>query len=317
MNFQFPPRILIVGDSMLDRYWEGDVYRISPEAPVPIVQFGRQIDRLGGAANVARNAKALGAAVGLLGVLGDDDVGRIFREQLELHQIQDHMRISTEIQSTAKLRVVCRGQQLIRVDFEDHLQATEAKILLQDFPQILGDNSCVIFSDYNKGALLCIAEMIVITKGLQRIAIVDPKGADFKKYKGADIITPNQAELMGVMGRWTDEEDLSRKAFEFAESIGVANLLLTRSEQGMSLFGNVGGARKRYDFEAETHDVFDVTGAGDTAIATLGVMLARGAALPDAVQMANRAAGIVVEKFGTSVVTMSELLQRAKYEEIQ
>jgi rfaE bifunctional protein kinase chain/domain len=299
--------IVVVGDCMVDRYWSGDVNRISPEAPVPVVHMTEQSDRLGGAANVALNVRSLGARVTLMGVLGCDDAARSFRAMLETNGIGGRL-LEDEVSGTiVKLRVVGHRQQLLRIDFERRAAPSTAAELARRFAAEVADSGCVVFSDYDKGALGAVREMIAAARAHRSIVVVDPKGVDYGRYAGADVITPNQSELAQVVGTWRDEEELSRKAFELHAAIGIGSLLLTRSEKGMSLFTRREGAPVRLDFAAEAREVFDVTGAGDTVIATLAVMLAEGRPLEEAADLANRAAGLVVRKFGTSTVTRAEL----------
>jgi rfaE bifunctional protein kinase chain/domain len=304
-------RILVVGDCMVDRYWTGDVHRISPEAPVPVVQMTDQSDRLGGAANVALNAQSIGAEVALMGVLGDDEAARSFLDMLSARGIGNHLLQDEKAGTIVKLRVVSHRQQLLRLDFEKRTRAATAEQLVGRFEQAVGQSDCVIFSDYDKGALANVRDMIGVARRQHKIVVVDPKGRDYERYAGADVITPNQGELALVTGAWHDEDDLARKAFGLRAALGIRSLLLTRSEKGMSLFTEQDGAPLRVDFAAETREVFDVTGAGDTVIATLAVMLAEGRPLTQATELANCAAGLVVRKFGTSTVSRAELAAAA------
>jgi rfaE bifunctional protein kinase chain/domain len=301
-------RVVVVGDCMLDRYWQGKVTRISPEAPVPVMQMGEQFDRLGGAGNVALNVRKLCGSAGLLGVLGADDAASAFLNLLRSQGIDDHMLQCAEIPTTVKLRLISQNQQLLRVDFEQHLPISAAAQMTDAIAAVSESSGCVIFSDYNKGALAQVQEMIQYVKSKGIPAIVDPKGKDYGKYRGADVVTPNQGELAEIIGRWPDEDTLSERAFALRRELNLGSILLTRAEHGMSLFTEKNGRDMRADYPAETRDVFDVTGAGDTAIATLAVMISEGKPLDEAVRLANRAAGIVVGKFGTSSVTREELL---------
>ena len=300
-------RILVVGDVMLDRYWFGDVDRISPEAPVPVVRVARQDDRLGGAANVAKNAAALGAQVGLLSVVGHDEPGQRVADLLAETGIASHLHRDKGLPTTIKLRVIGRQQQLVRVDFEDAPSREALADKLDQFVELLARYDVVVMSDYGKGGLTHIGRMIEAARKAGRRVLVDPKGEDYARYEGASILTPNRAELREVVGRWTTEADLDARTGKLIDGLDLEALLLTRSEEGMSLFDREDGALRRYDVPAQAREVFDVTGAGDTVIATLAVMLAAGADLHEAVDHANRAGGIVVGKFGTSVVTPDEL----------
>jgi rfaE bifunctional protein kinase chain/domain len=297
-------RILVVGDVMLDRYWFGEVSRISPEAPVPIVKVERTEERPGGAANVARNAAALGADVALLSVVGDDEPGGTLRQLVENAGVTANWHRDGSIATTVKLRVIGRQQQLLRVDFET-LPSREVLLdKLADYRRMLADRNVIILSDYGKGGLAHIAQMIEFARAQGKLVLVDPKGDDYARYSGASIVTPNQSELREVVGRWRSEDELTAKAQALREKLGLQALLVTRSEEGMTLY-----ERDRVRHEpARAREVFDVSGAGDTVIATLGVMLGAGVSLDRAVVIANRAAGIVVGKLGTAVVSPQELL---------
>ena len=296
-------RLLIVGDVMLDRYWFGDVERISPEAPVPVVKVARSEERPGGAANVARNVAALGARVGLLSVVGDDEAGRRLQELLEASGIDVSLHVDPAISTTVKLRVIGRQQQLLRIDFETSPSHEVLRAKLVEFELRLSDCDAVILSDYGKGGLTHIGEMIRMARAAGKKVLVDPKGDDFSKYAGATVVTPNRGELREVVGRWADEGELARKAEALRSALGLEALLVTRSEEGMSLFHAAGAVHQ----QAVAREVFDVSGAGDTVIATLAVMLACGADWPEAVHAANVAAGVVVGKLGTAVVGRAEL----------
>ncbi len=296
-------RLLIVGDVMLDRYWFGDVARISPEAPVPVVRIGRSEERPGGAANVARNVAALGAQATLLSVVGDDEAGRSLQQLLAASGIDVSLHVDAAISTTVKLRVIGRQQQLLRIDFETWPSHEVLCAKLAEFAARVADCDAVILSDYGKGGLTHIGEMIRLAKAAGKHVLVDPKGDDFSKYAGATVVTPNRAELRTVVGRWQDDDELARKAMVLREQLQLDALLVTRSEEGMSLFHRSGLIHEK----AVAREVFDVSGAGDTVIATLAVMLACSAGWPDAVHAANVAAGLVVGKLGTAVVDDGEL----------
>ena len=296
-------RILIVGDIMLDRYWFGEVNRISPEAPVPVVRVERSEERLGGAANVARNAATLGATTGLLGVIGDDEAGRAVETLLQELSVSSYMARDQAISTIIKLRVIGRQQQLVRVDFEDAPTDTVLRDKLTQFNALVDNYDVIIFSDYAKGSLVNVADMIAVAKKLGKRILVDPKGDDFSRYAGASILTPNRSELIRIVGQWKTEEELTSKAQNLRKSLALDALLLTRSEEGMTLYQE----DQVVNFPAVAREVFDVSGAGDTVIATLAVMLGNGVALPEAVSIANQAGGIVVGKLGTATVTREEL----------
>ncbi|MBK7356965.1 D-glycero-beta-D-manno-heptose-7-phosphate kinase [Propionivibrio sp.] len=296
-------RLLIVGDVMLDRYWFGEVSRISPEAPVPIVKIERSEERPGGAANVARNAAALGAQVVLLALVGNDEPGESLKRLMNEGDIDASLHIDEAITTTVKLRVIGRQQQLLRIDFETIPSHEVLRAKLSEFEQRLPECDAVVFSDYGKGGLTHISEMIGLARASGKIVLVDPKGEEYSKYVGATIITPNRGELRAVVGRWTDEAELERKANALRTELALQALLVTRSDEGMSLFYSGGTIHEK----AVAREVFDVSGAGDTVIATLAVMLARGVDWASAIHVANVAAGIVVGKLGTAVVTRTEL----------
>jgi D-glycero-beta-D-manno-heptose-7-phosphate kinase len=296
-------RVLVVGDVMLDCYWFGEVGRVSPEAPVPIVRIDRIEERPGGAANVARNATALGAQVRLLSVVGADEAGERLKRLLERDGIPARLHRDRSIATTVKLRVIGRQQQLLRVDFETAPSHEVLASKLRDFRRMLEAADAVVLSDYGKGGLVHIGEMISLARRAGKPVLVDPKGEDYSRYRGATLLTPNRAEFKQVAGGWTSEGELTRKAQQLRSKLGVGALLVTRSEEGMTLYRR---GRRRH-VAAQAREVYDVSGAGDTVIATLGVMLAGGAEIEDAVWMANRAAGIVVGKFGTAVVHPEEL----------
>lgn len=300
-------RVLVVGDAMLDRYWFGAVERISPEAPVPVVRVNREEERLGGAANVALNAKTVGANVTLLTVVGDDEPARKLQQLLETEGVSTLLGHDPQLYTIVKLRVIGRAQQLIRIDFENAPDHEVLHGMLADFERVLPDFDAVLFSDYGKGGLTHIPRMIELARAAGKPVLVDPKGSDYTRYAGATAITPNRAELAQVIGQWRDEAQLQERAQALRNDLGLEGLVLTRSEDGMSLFDAQGHAQ----VPAQAREVFDVTGAGDTVIATLAVMLAAGLSLRDAMPIANRAGSIVVGKFGTASVSYDELFPGA------
>ena len=296
-------RVLVVGDVMLDRYWFGEVHRISPEAPVPVVKVERSDERLGGAANVARNAAALGAHTTLLSVVGDDEAGQTIKRLLEASGIRTSLHVDTAFKTTVKLRVIGRQQQLLRIDFEETPSHEVLTGKLEEFKRLLAEADVVILSDYGKGGLTHIASMIEAAHAAGKKILVDPKGEDYARYAGATLLTPNRGELKQVVGGWNSESELITKAQNLRTQLGLEALLLTRSEEGMTLFTQSGAL----NMKAEAREVFDVSGAGDTVIATLAVLLGGGVALTEAAALANQAGGIVVGKLGTAVVTPEEL----------
>jgi rfaE bifunctional protein kinase chain/domain len=296
-------RILVVGDVMLDRYWFGDVARISPEAPVPVVRVTRIEERPGGAANVARNCAALGAQAQLLSVVGGDEAGTRLAALVDEAGVRANLHRDASMETTVKLRVVGRQQQLLRIDFETPPSSEVLASKLADFEAALPGCDAVILSDYGKGGLEHIATMIDHARAAGKRVLVDPKGDDYSRYRGAHVVTPNLGELREVVGTWRDEADLESRVRKLRADLAFDAVLLTRSEQGMTLFDTQGVMH----VPAQAREVYDVSGAGDTVIAALAVMLAAGATLAEAVRLANRAAGIVVGKLGTAVATRAEL----------
>lgn len=296
-------RILVVGDVMLDRYWFGDVARISPEAPVPVVKVHKQEARLGGAANVARNAASLGVHTTLLSVVGQDEAGSQITQLLTEAGVQANLHSDASIDTIIKLRVIGRQQQLLRIDFETPPSDAVLADKLANFHTLIADYDLVILSDYGKGSLTHIAAMIAAANAHNIPVLVDPKGDDYARYQYASVLTPNLSEFRAVAGSWRDEDEFRAKAEALRVHLNLQALLVTRSEAGMTLFTASGV----YHQATLAREVFDVSGAGDTVIATLGAMLAAGEALPAAMAWANRAAGIVVAKLGTAVVLPEEL----------
>ena len=296
-------RILVVGDVMLDRYWHGEVARISPEAPVPVVHIQREENRLGGAANVALNVRTLGASVTLLSMVGQDDAARSLRELLAHKGIDAELGEDPGMETIVKLRVIGRSQQMLRIDFEKEPDHEVLAGMLGRFEALLAAHDAVLFSDYGKGGLAHIPRMIELARAAGKPVLIDPKGSDWARYSGASVITPNRAELAQVVGSWSGEAQLHDKAQALRQKLGLQALLVTRSEEGMTLFE----ADRVNSVPAQTREVADVTGAGDTVIATLALMVACGVDLPQAMALANRAGGLVVAKFGTASLTYDEL----------
>lgn len=297
-------RILVVGDSMLDHYWFGDASRLSPEAPVPVVKVEEEEVRLGGAANVAINVASLGGDVSLLSLIGDDLNGKTLEDKLVRMGVKSALQRQDDFKTILKLRIVCRHQQMLRADFEERPSEEGLDMVMSAFEKLLDSHDYIVFSDYGKGCLDKVAEMIQLARKAGKTVLVDPKGSDFSKYTNASIITPNKSELHQIVGDWTSEDDLTRKALDLCEAIRLDALLLTRSEEGMSLYLRNG---EIVHAEATAREVFDVSGAGDTVLATLVYMLAAGADLKTSVMTANRAGGIVVGKLGTSIIKRREL----------
>lgn len=293
--------VLVTGDAMLDRYWFGDAERISPEAPVPVVRVTRTEELLGGAANVARNIATVGASSTLLSVVGNDEAGQSIEKLLRAEGIQPEL--DPALKTTVKLRVVARQQQLVRCDFEAMPAEETLKRHLGTFSKLLTTNQALVLSDYGKGGLSHISTMIAEARAVKLPILVDPKGDDYSRYHGATVITPNRAELRQVVGTWTSEASLIERAQNLRQALELDYLLLTRSEEGMTLFGPQG----QLTVPAQAREVYDVSGAGDTVIGILAAMLATGMPIEEAVQIANRAGGIVVGKLGTAAVSYEEL----------
>ena len=296
-------RVLVVGDAMLDRYWYGAVDRISPEAPVPVVRVTRIEERVGGAANVASNIVALGARASLLTVVGDDEASHQLEGLVANLGITPYFGRDARLKTTVKLRVIGRQQQLIRLDFESTPENGVLASQSSTFERLCPTHNVILFSDYGKGGLTHISTMIDHAKAAGKAVLIDPKGSDYTRYKNATVITPNRAELEQVIGTWSTEAELQTKAQNLRTSLNLQALLLTRSEAGMTLFDGQG----QLHVSAVAREVFDVTGAGDTVIATLAALTAAGLSLRGAVPIANQAGGIVVGKFGTATVSYAEL----------
>ena len=304
--------VLVVGDVMLDRYLFGEVSRISPEAPVPVVRVVREEERPGGAANVARNAAALGAQVTLLSVIGADEIGERLRKLIVREGIRARLRLDKSVETTRKVRVIGRQQQLLRIDFDKAPSREILRQKLTDYRRLLNEKcDVVVLSDYGKGGLTHIVDMIGLARVHGKQILVDPKGDDYSRYKGANVLTPNLSELREVVGQWSSEADLEKRAQALRLELGLDALLVTRSDEGMTLFDG-GGAHHE---AAKAREVYDVSGAGDTVIATLAVMIAASASLRDAMRVANHAAGIVVGKLGTAVAYPEELIGSMRAEQ--
>lgn len=300
-------RVLVAGDVMLDRYWSGSTGRISPEAPVPVVKIARDQSRAGGAANVALNLAALGVATTALGVVGDDADGALLAEALAAAAITPQL-LQGRAPTIAKLRVMSRNQQLLRMDFEERLDvegAFDRAALLARFAAALADTDAVILSDYGKGTLADVAALVAAARAADKPVLIDPKGTDWSPYAGATLLTPNLSEFEAVVGKCGSDAELLAKAEALRARLDLAALLVTRSERGMTL---IEPGRPPLHLPTAAREVFDVTGAGDTVIATLAAAIAAGSPLADACRLANAAAGITVGKLGAATVSPAELL---------
>lgn len=298
-------RIIVIGDVMLDRYWSGQAARISPEAPVPVVRINTIEDRIGGAGNVALNIAKLGGKVTLLGVIGNDAEGHGLKTLLEAEGVACEFVVEPTVRSICKLRVMAQHQQLIRLDFEESTLNFDRQSLLEKLKQHLPAHDVIVFSDYGKGTLAEVSNYISTAKQAGLKVLIDPKGADYLRYAGADIITPNLAEFQTVVGACETEQHILEKGRELLAQHQIAALLLTRGEAGMTLIQ----ADQAHSLPAQAKDVFDVTGAGDTVIAVMALGVALDMPLPEAMYLANLAGGIVVGKLGTATVSMQELIR--------
>ncbi|KQP43128.1 D-glycero-beta-D-manno-heptose-7-phosphate kinase [Pseudorhodoferax sp. Leaf274] len=298
-------RVLVVGDVMLDRYWYGAVDRISPEAPVPVVRVTREEERIGAAANVAYNIVTLGAQASLLSVVGEDEASHKLEKLVAATGIVPHFGRDPQMRTTVKLRVIGRQQQLLRLDFETSPENETLASQSALFDELMPRHAAVLFSDYGKGGLAHVEQMIAAARAAGKDVLIDPKGSDYSRYRGATLITPNRAELQQVVGSWRNEEELRAKAQRLRGELALDGLLVTRSEEGMTLYDEHGEAH----VAAQAREVFDVTGAGDTVIATMAALVAAGCSLRDAMPMANKAGAIVVGKFGTATASYEELFE--------
>ncbi|WP_110654249.1 bifunctional D-glycero-beta-D-manno-heptose-7-phosphate kinase/D-glycero-beta-D-manno-heptose 1-phosphate adenylyltransferase HldE [Salinicola halimionae] len=297
-------RLLVVGDVMLDRYWHGGTSRISPEAPVPVVKVEDADDRPGGAANVALNIASLGGRASLAGVVGDDDNAGHLERALEAASVSAYFQRSGDVPTITKLRVMSRNQQLIRLDFESSLWNVDTAPLIEKVAAALSDADVVILSDYGKGSLNRVETLIATARAAGKRVLVDPKGSDFSRYRGASVITPNLTEFEAIVGPCADDAQLADKGEQLRASLELEALLITRSERGMTLIRE---GHAPLHLPTHAREVFDVTGAGDTVIGVLGLALAAGHGFGEAVMLANLAAGLVVAKPGTAVLSVAEL----------
>jgi D-beta-D-heptose 7-phosphate kinase/D-beta-D-heptose 1-phosphate adenosyltransferase len=297
-------KLLVVGDLMLDRYWHGNTSRISPEAPVPVVHVGETEERAGGAGNVALNVSILGAKAAVMGFTGDDEAAGSLQIRLEHAGVQCHFERLAKFPTITKLRVISRHQQLIRLDFEDGFYKNDSSQLLKRFKQMLPDYDVVVLSDYGKGTLQQVQQLITACQQAGKPVVIDPKGTDFDKYSGATLITPNMAEFEAVVGACVDEQAVEQKGEQLRNRLGLDAILITRSERGMTLIQQ---KAQPIHLPTRAREVFDVTGAGDTVISVLATALAAGQDMENAMTLANLAAGVVVGKLGTATASVAEL----------
>lgn len=297
----------MVGDVMLDRYWFGSVDRISPEAPVPVLAVQREEARAGGAANVAHNVTALGAHCTLLSVVGQDDAGARLREIVELNGVEAHLVEDAQLKTIVKLRMVAQNQQLLRADFDQVPTEEVLSQCLQAYAKSLHNVDVVILSDYGKGGLTHVSKMIQAANEAKIPVIIDPKGHDYSRYKGATLITPNMKEFEAVAGKILNEDDFTQRAIKLRQELQLNALLVTRSEKGMTL---ITADDRRVDSPAAALEVYDVSGAGDTVIALMALVHAAGLSAQDSLDLANLVAGIVVGKLGTAVASIDEVVSK-------
>ena len=297
-------RVLVIGDCMLDRYWSGGTSRISPEAPVPVVHVQASEERPGGAANVALNIATLGAKATLMGYIGQDETGQSLERLLQSKGVNTHFITLPNNPTITKLRVLSRNQQLLRLDFEQGFVGQDHSQLLDNVGAVLAEHDVVIISDYRKGTLERARELIQLAKAAGKAVVVDPKSTEFMDYQGATVITPNLSEFSAAAGSWKTEEELIQKGRALMQRCELDNLLITRSEQGMTLLS---GNQAPVNLPTRAREVFDVTGAGDTVVAVLAAAMATGLPIDQSMALANLAAGIVVAKVGTATVTVAEL----------
>ena len=308
MKLEMPPfqhaRLLVIGDVMLDRYWHGSASRVSPEAPVPVVQVTNREDRPGGAGNVALNIAALGSAVRLVGVVGDDETGLELYSRLKAAGVYCDFLQSEEKPTITKLRIISQHQQLIRLDFEKAFEASDIIGLQDKAKSLVDDSQVMVLSDYGKGALQDINDLIDLGRSRNIPIIVDPKGSEFTKYRGATLITPNLTEFEAVVGGSDNEDELVNKGLRLVRELNLEAILITRGEHGMTL---IRPDSPELHLPARAQEVFDVTGAGDTVISVLAASMAAGDGFADATALANLAAGLVVGKLGTAAISGPEL----------
>ena len=297
-------KVLVLGDVMLDRYWFGATNRISPEAPVPVVKVQDIEERAGGAANVAMNIASLNVPVALHGLIGQDDAGNALDKLLNSHNIQNHCVALTTHPTITKLRILSRHQQLLRLDFEEGFHNVESSDLLNKLAQNIQDYGALILSDYGKGTLESVQEMIQIARKADVPVLLDPTGTDFERYRGATLLTPNMSEFEAVVGHCKDDDEIVAKGLKMIADFDLTALLVTRSEKGMTL---IRPNQAPYHLPTQAKEVYDVTGAGDTVISVLATAIADGRPFEEACYLANAAAGVVVGKLGTSTVSPVEL----------
>ena len=296
--------ILVVGDIILDQYIYGETNRISPEAPVPVVRVNETEERPGGAANVAVNISALGIAVQLLGVTGKDEASQRLEKILNDKGVTCHFDRQEGFPTITKRRVISQHQQLIRLDYENEIQKMNTEVLVDKYVSLLESVDVVVLSDYAKGSLGQIETLINKAKQNNIPVLVDPKSTDFSRYRHATMLTPNQKEFEVIVGKCASNDELIEKGEALCQQLALRSLLVTRGEKGMTLLRTDGPS---LHFKAESHEVYDVTGAGDTVISVLAAAIACDYKIEQATALANTAAGLVIEKLGAATVTVDEI----------
>jgi len=309
-NFE-KAHVLVIGDLMLDRYWHGDTSRISPEAPVPVVLVGDAEERAGGSGNVALNVAALGAGIDVIGYTGEDEAADVLQEILTSSGVGCAFQRIPGSRTVTKLRVISRHQQLIRLDFEDGFNEKHTEVLVERAAKLMANVGAVVLSDYGKGTLRDFPALINAARAANTPVLIDPKGTDFSRYKGATLITPNLTEFEAVVGTCISDSEIEHRGMQLINNLDIEALLVTRSERGMTLLQK---SHPPIHLPTKAQEVFDVTGAGDTVIAMLATAIAAGEDLSNAMALANLAAGVVVGKLGTATVTPAELQQAMRGE---
>jgi rfaE bifunctional protein kinase chain/domain len=301
--------VLVIGDVMLDRYWLGSVERVSPEAPVPVVSVKKTDLRVGGAGNVAANVRSLGAQCSLISVIGDDESGKTVNDILERSGVSRYLHVDTGSRTTEKLRIIAKNQQLLRADFEDIPRRDVVDRCVADYEELLKDADVIVISDYGKGSVQSTELMIRLAKKMGKPVVVDPKGIEFSRYRGATVITPNELELQAVVGRWSSHAQFERKAKNLLRKTQIDGLLVTRGESGITFFSE---GSEPIQENARSIEVYDVSGAGDTVVATVAIGIAAGFNWKKILKFSNIAAEVVVKKLGTSVTTLKEIQDVAR-----
>ena len=300
-------KITVIGDVMIDWYLHGESSRISPEAPVPVVNFKESKFQLGGAANVANNLKHLEIEPFLIGAVGKDHFGSLLKEHLKVEKIKFNLLSEKSFQTICKQRLMSSNQQLARIDYEQYFHASKLSNILNTFTKNIAKTDLIIVSDYGKGTVSNARKLIQSTRKLKKKILIDPKGKDFTKYKGANLITPNKSEFENIMGKVGSKKDLENKAKKMLEHLDLESLIVTLGSEGMYVLTKSNKKIIGNFINAYPQEVFDVSGAGDTTISALGAALSEANDIFSAAEFANLAASISVSKLGTSTVSKDEV----------